>query len=84
MSFPEEQEDKIMQFALTPKDYYYELKLAKFLYRIDKIDGPTLEDLAVWALPPFRFESDNPLFLYYTDFLILCIILRSSSKSNRF
>ena len=36
MSFPEEQEDKIIQFALTPKDYYYELKLAKFLYRIDR------------------------------------------------
>src|ERR671911_950463 len=49
MSFPEQQEDKIITFALSPKDYYYELKLAKFLYKIDKIEGPSIEDLAVWA-----------------------------------
>lgn len=49
MSFTEQQEDKNVTFALTPKDYHYELKLAKFLYRIDKIDGPTIEDLAVWC-----------------------------------
>jgi len=42
MSFTEQQEDKLVQFALTPKDYHYELKLAKFLYRIDKIEGPTI------------------------------------------
>ena len=39
MSFPEQQEDKIITFALSPKDYYYELKLAKFLYKIDRIEG---------------------------------------------
>lgn len=49
MSFPEQQEDKIVTFALSPKDYWYELKLAKFLYKIDKIEGPTIEDLAVWC-----------------------------------
>jgi hypothetical protein len=49
MSFPEQQEDKIITFALSPKDYYYELKLAKFLYKIDRIEGPTIEDLAVWC-----------------------------------
>ena len=49
MSFTEQQEDKNVTFALTPKDYHYELKLAKSLYRIDKIDGPTIEDLAVWC-----------------------------------
>lgn len=49
MSFTEQQEDKNVTFALTPKDYHYELKLAKFLYRIDKIEGPTIEDLAVWC-----------------------------------
>ena len=43
MSFTEQQEDKIITFALSPKDYYYELKLAKSLYKIDK------KDLAVWA-----------------------------------
>jgi hypothetical protein len=48
MSFPE-QEDKIVTFARSPKDYHFELKLAKILYRIDKIEGPTIEDLAVWA-----------------------------------
>ena len=42
MSFTEQQEDKLVQFALTPKDYHYELKLAQFLYRIDKIEGPTI------------------------------------------
>lgn len=36
MSFTEQQEDKIITFALSPKDYYYELKLAKFLYKIDR------------------------------------------------
>lgn len=49
MSFPEQEEDKIVTFALSPKDYYYELKLGKSLYRIDKIEGPAIEDLAVWA-----------------------------------
>jgi len=28
MSFTEQEEDKIVTFALSPKDYYYELKLA--------------------------------------------------------
>jgi hypothetical protein len=41
MSFPEQEEDKLVTFALSPKDYY-ELKRAKFLYRIDKIEGPTI------------------------------------------
>ena len=49
MSFTEQQEDKIVTFALSPKDYYYELKLAKFLYKIDRIEEPTIEDLAVWC-----------------------------------
>lgn len=49
MSFAEQQEDKIVTFALSPKDYWYELKLAKFLYQIDRIEGPTIEDLAVWC-----------------------------------
>jgi hypothetical protein len=48
---PEEQEgeDRIVTFALSQKDYHYELKLAQFLYKIDKIEGPTIEDLAVWC-----------------------------------
>jgi hypothetical protein len=49
MSFPEQEEDKIVTFALAPTDYYFELKLAKFLNHMDKIEGPTIEDLAVWA-----------------------------------
>jgi len=28
MSFPEQEEDKLVTFALGPKDYYYELKRA--------------------------------------------------------
>jgi|GEM_PF-1840910 hypothetical protein len=28
MSFTEQEEDKLDTFALSPKDYYYELKLA--------------------------------------------------------
>ncbi|MGH9952978.1 MAG: hypothetical protein ACRD5J_15275, partial [Nitrososphaeraceae archaeon] len=47
--FPRTRGYKIVTFALSPKDYYYELKLGKSLYRIDKIEGPAIEDLAVWA-----------------------------------
>ena len=41
--------DRNVTFALTPSDYAYELKLARYLYNMDKLDEPTIEDLAVWA-----------------------------------
>lgn len=55
MSFQEQEEDKIVQFALTPQDYHFEYKLAQFPY-IDKLEDPTDEAPYILGPQDYYFE----------------------------